>query len=76
MQFFKDHKMGAFKLESFFLDKQRPIKSRGENTCVLDYIWDQCRGKRGFKHTYDKLKEEVKEYASDLPLTSTQEIIE
>ena len=50
MQFFKDHKMGAFKLESFFLDKQRPIKSRGENTCVLDYIWDQCRGKRGYQN--------------------------
>ena len=32
--------------------------------------------KEDSKHTNDKLKQEVKEYASDLPFTSTQEIIE
>lgn len=76
-QFFKDHKMGVLKLESFFLSKQRQIKSHGENTCVLDYVWDQCRGKGGFKtYTYDKLKEEMMEYATDFPMISTQELIE
>lgn len=57
-QFFKDHKLSALKLESFFLNKQRPIRSHGEKTCVLDYVWNQCRGKRGFKTcTHDNLKE-------------------
>lgn len=69
--------MGALKLESFFLDKQRPIKSHGENTCVLDYVWDQCKSKFEFKtYTYDRLKEEMKEYAADFPKMSTQELIE
>lgn len=58
-QFFKDHKMSALKLESFFLNKQRPIKSHGFNT-----------------YTYDKLKEEIMEYAVDFPLISTQQLIE
>ncbi|CAH3169999.1 unnamed protein product [Porites lobata] len=75
-QFFKDHKVGALKLESFFLSKQRQIETHGENTCVLDYVRDQCRGKRGFKtYNCDILKEEMIEYASDFPLTSTQELI-
>ena len=68
--------MGALKLESLFLDKQRPIKSHGENTCVLDYVWDQCKSKFEFKpYTYDKLKEEMKEYAADFPKMSTQATI-
>ena len=46
---FKYSKMGALKLESYLLNKQRPIKSYGVNTCVVDYIWDQVRGKHGFK---------------------------
>lgn len=69
--------MGALELEAFFLSKQRPIKSHGDNTCVLDYVRDQCRGKRGFKtYTYDKLKEEMMEYAAYFPFISTQELIE
>ena len=40
-QFFKDHKVAALKLESFFLNK-----SYGENTCVLDYVWNQCRRRK------------------------------
>ena len=75
-QFFKDHKVGALKLESFFLSNQRQIKSHGENNCVLGYVWDQCRGRKGFKtYTYDKSKEEMMEYAADFPLISTQELI-
>ena len=31
-QFFKDHKAGALKLNTFFLDKQFQIKQRGDNT--------------------------------------------
>ena len=69
--------MGALKLESLFLDKQRPVKSHGENTCVLDYVWDQCKSKFEFlTYTYDRLKEEMKEYAADFPKMSTQELIE
>ena len=53
----KYHKMGNLKLESYLLNKQRPIKKHGQNTCVVDYIWDQVRGKHGFKrYTYEKLK--------------------
>lgn len=37
---FKHHKMGGLKLESYLLNKQRPIKSHGVNTCVIDYVWD------------------------------------
>ena len=36
-QFFKDHRAGALKLNIFFLDKQFPIKKRGDNTSL------QCR---------------------------------
>lgn len=76
-QFFKDHKMGALKLQPFFLNEQQPIKSYGENTCVLDYVWNQCRGRKGFKtYTYDKLKEEIMDYTADFPMISTQELIE
>lgn len=74
---FKDHKMGALKLESFFLDKQRKIKLRDTDTCVVDYIWEEVRGKRGFKtYIYEKLYNELSEYATNFPLMSTQEIID
>ena len=36
-QFFKDHKVGALKLNTFFLDKQFQIKQRGDNTCMVDF---------------------------------------
>ena len=41
---FKHHKMGKLKLESYLLNKQRPIKSHDVNTCVINYVWDQVRG--------------------------------
>ena len=69
--------MGALKLESFFLDKQRKIKLRDTDTCVVDYIWEEVGGKRSFKtYTYEKLYNELSEYATNFPLMSTQEIID
>ena len=52
-QFFKDHKVGALKLNTFFLDKQFQIKQQGENTCMVDFVWYNCKGKKGFqKYSY------------------------
>ena len=68
--------MGKLKLESYLLNKQRPIKSHGVNTCVVDYVWDQVRGQRGFKsYTYDKLKSEIYEYVPEGDMISTEELI-
>ena len=73
---FKHHKMGKLKLESYLLNKQRPIKSHGVNTCVVDYVWDQVRGQRGFKtYTYDKLKSEIYDYVPEGQMISTEELI-
>ena len=56
-QFFKDHKVGALKLNTFFLDKQFQIKQRGDNTCMVDFVWHNCQGKKGFqKNTFHKIK--------------------
>ena len=72
----KHHKMGKLRLESYLLNKQRPIKSHGVNTCVVDYVWDQVRGKRGFKtDTYDKLKNEIYDYVPEGAIISTEELI-
>lgn len=50
---------------------------RGETTCVLDYIWHEVKGKRGFKtYTYQKLAEEFVDFNEMHPYTSTQEIID
>ena len=50
---FKHMKVGALKLDSYFLDKQFPIKQRGDNTCMIDFIWHQCHNKKGFRsYTY------------------------
>lgn len=63
-QFFMEHFMEGVKLESHLLSKQRKIKSHGETTCVVDYVWDQVRGKRGFRsYDYEKLKSELYSYA-------------
>ena len=40
---FKQMKVAALKLNSFSLDKQFPIKQRGDNTCLIDFIWHQCQ---------------------------------
>ena len=42
---------------------------------MLDYVWYQCKGCKGFKtYTYDKLKEGLSEYAAIFPLISTKEL--
>ena len=75
-QFFKDHKAGALKLNTFFLDKQFQIKQRGYNTCMVDFVWHNCRGKKGFqKYTYQKLGNELKVYAPSFLMMSTQELV-
>ena len=67
--------MGSLKLESYLLNKQRPIKKHGVNTCVVDYVWDQVRGKYGFKtYTYEKLQREIYNYVNG-EMINTQELI-
>ena len=77
-QFFKDHVAGALKLNTFFLDKQFQVKQRGDNTCMVDFVWHNCKGKRGFqKYTYQKLYDEMDVYGSaSFPMMSTQELID
>ena len=77
-QFFKDHVAGALKLNTFFLDKQFQIKQRGENTCMVDFVWHNCKGKKGFqKYRYQKLYDEMEVYGSaSFPMMSTQELID
>ena len=76
-QFCKDHKAGALKLQSFFLDKKFPIKKCGDNTFMVDFVWHYCRLKKGFKkYTYEKLEEELSEYASSFPKMITQELVD
>ena len=54
-QFFKDHVASTLKLNTFFLDKQFKIKQRGDNTCMVDFVWHNCKGKKGFqKYTFIK----------------------
>ena len=65
------------KLNAFFLDKQFPIKQRGDNTCMIDFIWHQCQNKNGFKrYTYQKSKDELSEFATSFPFMSTQEVVD
>ena len=74
---FRYMKVGVLKLNSFFPDKQFPIKQRGDNTCMIDFIWHQCQTKVGFKrYTYQKLKDELSEFATSFPFMSTQEVVE
>ena len=75
-KFFAKHKMGGLKLETYLLSNSRKIKSHGENTCVLDYVWDQVRGQKGFRtYNYNKLKDELYSYAPDNPWINTEELI-
>ena len=74
---FKHMKVGTLKLNTFFLDKQFPIKQRGDNTCMIDFIWHQCQNKVGFKrYTYQKLKDELSEFTTSFPFMSTQEVVD
>ena len=76
-QFFKDHKVGAPKLNTFLLHKQFKIKQRGDNTCLVDFVWHNYKGKKGFqKYTYQKLSDEIEEYAANFPMMTTQELVD
>ena len=82
-QLFMEHFMEGVKLESHLLSKHRKIKSRGKNTCVVDYFWDQVRGKPGFRtYTYKELASEINSYATvDImgqlaPKLSTENLIQ
>ena len=45
------------------------------NTCVIDYVWEQVRGRRGFKtYTYEKLKSEIYNYVPEGDMISTEEL--
>lgn len=69
-------KMGSLKLDIYFLCKQRPIKKHGKKTCVIDYVWSQIKGKRGFKtYTYDKLKDEIYRFVLEGEKISTDELV-
>lgn len=60
---FMDIRMKGVMLKCFFLDTHRKIKAFGENICVVDFIWDQCRGKRGFRsYDYNKLRDELNQF--------------
>ena len=64
-QFLMQHHMLGVKLESHLLTKYGKIKKRGDNCCVPDFIWDQCKGRPGFKnYTYEKLVSEVWSFAT------------
>jgi len=72
----RHHLMGKLKLESYLLNKQRPITRHGKNMCVVDYVWDQVKGQRGFKsYTYDKLKNEIYEFVPEGDVINTDELI-
>ena len=64
------HKMGALKLESYLINSHNnyKIKKYGEKSCVLDYIWNEVRFKKGFKkYDYEKLKDELYSYVENPP---------
>ena len=76
-QFFAHHFMGSLKLESYLLSNQRKPKSYGSDSCVIDFVWDQVREKKGFKtYDYKKLKTEIFKYCADPPRMTTKELID
>ena len=71
------HKMGSVKLENYLLQHQRPIKSQGKDLCVIDYVFDTIKDKRGFKrYDYNRLRDEINKYVLDGPRISTYELIQ
>ena len=70
-------KMGSLKLESYLLNKQRPITKHGAKSCVVDCVWDQVRAKNGFKtYTYEKLRDEIYEFVPEDEMINTRELID
>ena len=70
--------MGGLKLDSYFLNNHKRIKSYGKNTCVIDYVWDQVRGKKKdlkLNYDYEKLKNEIYGFVVEMPMVNTQELV-
>ena len=43
---------------------------------MIDFIWHQCQNKVGFKrYNYQKLKDELSEFATSFPFMRTQEVV-
>lgn len=60
--------MGRLKLESDLVNSN----NKQVKTHVIDYVWDQVKGKRGFKtYDYNKLNGETYKYVSEPPMMST-----
>ena len=44
---------------------------------MIDFVWHNSKGKKGFqKYTYQKLSDELEEYAASFPMMTTQELVE
>ena len=42
---------------------------------MVDFVWYNCKGKKGFqKYSYQKLSDELEEYAANFPLMTPQEV--
>lgn len=68
--------MGSIKLTSYLFDGQRKIQSHGKNTCVVDHVWEQVRGKRGVQsYDYDKVKTEIYKFVDNSPRVITEELV-
>ena len=40
-------------------------------------VWYNCKGKKGFqKYSYQKLSDELEEYAASFPMMTAQELVE
>ena len=53
------------------------FKSHGPDLCVIDYVFDAIRDKRGFKrYDYKRLQTEINEFVVDKPMISTYELID
>ena len=64
-------------VENYLLQNQRSIKSHGTDLCVIDYVFDAIRDKRGFKrYDYKRLQTEINEFVVDGPMISTYELID
>lgn len=68
--------MGALRLESYSLRDQKKIKSYGDNTRVFYYVWNQVKGKRGFKsYNYKKLKYEICSYVLNASRVTSEGLV-
>lgn len=52
------------------------VKFYGKDTCVVDYVWNQVRGKKGSRtYDYDRLKDEIYRFCEQAPWVGTYELI-